>query len=81
MKIMVKTALSLLVLAGSLALSAPRPAVALTCPAGSHLGHITLFYSDATYTTVICRTNDCNGGDYCNNPTPYYTETTVCCRP
>ncbi|HTG31322.1 MAG TPA: hypothetical protein VLB76_00225 [Thermoanaerobaculia bacterium] len=81
MKTFVRGGLLLLALAGSIAVSIPERVAALTCPAGSLQGHIRIYYSDASYTTVVCRTNDCGGDDFCNDPTPYYTETTVCCRP
>jgi|tagenome__1003787_1003787.scaffolds.fasta_scaffold20577230_2 hypothetical protein len=81
MKTLAKAVLTLLVLAGSFALSAPQHAAAQTCPTGSLPGHIYIFYSDATYTTIVCRTADCGGTDACHNPTPYFTTTDICCRP
>ncbi|HEX4961960.1 MAG TPA: hypothetical protein VF173_14055 [Thermoanaerobaculia bacterium] len=81
MKTFVRGAFLLLALAVSFAVATPRQVVALTCPTGSLPGHIRIYYSDASFTTVVCRTNDCGGGDFCPNPTLYFNEITVCCRP
>ena len=81
MKTFVKGGLLVLALAGAFVVSTPARIEALTCPTGSNQGHIRLYYSDATYTTIICRGSDCGGEDPCEGASPYYTETTICCRP
>ena len=81
MKTFVKGGFLMLALAGSFVIPTPARIEALTCPTGSNQGHLRVYYTDAAHTTVVCRGVDCLGDDPCNYPTPYYTETTICCRP
>lgn len=40
---------------------------------------VTVYYSDASYSTVVCLQDECYGS-WCD-PTPYYTTYTYCCTP
>lgn len=70
---------SLVVLAGALFLAAPQPAGAKVCPPGWWPGMVTIYYSDASHSSVVCTESECDGS-YCGNPTPYYRTIEICCN-
>ncbi len=63
-------------LVGSAFLLTPKPATAITCPAGSYPGRETIFYTNAKHTKVACA-EFC--GDTSCDPTPYYININTCC--
>lgn len=71
-------ALLLVALAVSLVLVTPKPAAAFTCQqTGGYMGVATIYYTDATYTTIAC--SESCGDSACGDPTPYVRYHSVCC--
>ena len=70
-------ALLLLTLAASFTLLTPKPAAAVTCPAGSFPATTIVYYTNANRTKISCTQDGCGGSDC--TPTPYFRTFHVCC--
>ncbi len=73
----------LFLLAGALAGAAlvslpPRAEAIKICPFGTYPGTITIYYTDASHSTVVCSDDECTGV-YCDTPTPYSRTLNTCC--
>jgi hypothetical protein len=65
------------VLTGSAMVSAP-PRAEAACPYATYPTTVTIYYTDASYTTVVCREGGCDG-ESCATTTPYYRIRNICC--
>jgi hypothetical protein len=60
-------------------MAAPPAARALVCPEGSTLEFGTIYYTDASHTTIFCVVQPC-GGDNCHGQsTQYFSLSRACC--
>jgi hypothetical protein len=81
MQMLLKTSKLLLlatVLAGSLVSAPPRAEAAKVCPYATYPETVTTYYTDASYTTVVCSEGGCDGTS-CATTTPYYRTRNICC--
>jgi len=66
------------VLAGSMVSAPPRVEAAKACPYATYPSTVTIYYTDASYSTVVCSEGGCDG-ESCATPTPYYRTRNICC--